>query len=170
MPAALPCSLTQTVNGGDLYVPQANVSEPVGQVVYYCLTSSASTQQGALVNFNANSPAPGTPTPNVPVGTGRPFPIGTYAVKISCRPVDATNGFTRTCFFITYDGLQVYAGGASTLYGTNVPAYTLNVNPEVGGAFSILSWNGYGLTNPSQLACEIVYLGQHAGTTFPSGT
>lgn len=170
MPVALPCSLTQTADGRDLYVPQPNVSEPTGEVVYYNLTSSASTQQGALVDFSLTSPAPGTPLPNTPIGTGRKFPVGTYLVKLSTRLAMAPNGFTRSTFVIAWDGLQLFGGGDNHLRNDFTVEYAINVNPGGSGAFNILSWNAYGLTNPSQLQCEIVLLSQNQGTQFAINT
>lgn len=170
MPASLPSQVTQTVNGGDLYVPQANVSEPVGEVVYYNLVASASTQQGALVDFSLTSPAPGTPLPNSPIGTGRKFPIGTYLVKLSTRLAMAPNGFARSTFVISWDGLQLFGGGSNHLRNDFTVEFAINVNPGGSGAFNILSWNAYGLTNPSQLQCEIVLISQDQGTQFAINT
>jgi len=117
MPVALPCSLTKTAGGADLYVDQ-NAAVPVGQSVYFnTVVAPSGGAPGGVVPFQTIYPIYNPAVlPNVTngVGLGCKIPPGVYLARLSVPNVgEAANGFTKGCFTFTWDGANLTAGASS---------------------------------------------------------
>jgi hypothetical protein len=164
MPVSLPCSLTKTADGRDLYVSD-NQGYPNGTIAYFNVVSAPSGgAPGGVVPFDAIYP-PFTAPPPFPVGIGQgiPIPPGVYLCRLSVPAVgEAPSGLTKACFVITWDGTQLTAGGAASPDNFNAAScYIGTLTNGTTGVANILVWGYTGLIGANASAeIEITLLQQ----------
>lgn len=164
MPASLPCSLTQTADGRDLYVYD-NQGAPNGTVVYFnTVLAPSGGAPGGNVPFNAIYPVYNPAVPSViGIGQGVPIPPGVYLFRLSVPAVgEAPSGLTKACFTGTWDGTQLTAGAAASPDNFNTSScYIGTLTNGTTGVANILSWGFTGLIGANVTATiEVVLLQQ----------
>jgi len=116
MPSQLPCSLTKTAGGADLYADQ-NPAIPIGSTVYYNQVQSSTQAPLGIVPFSAVYPVyvPGVaPSVTNGVGLGVKIPAGVYLARLSVPNVgESPSGFTKACFTFTWDGANLTSGASA---------------------------------------------------------
>jgi len=119
MPNQLPCSLTQTAGGADLYLND-NPAQPLGSSLLFEQVQGAAPTPGSpggIIDFSTGyTPiVPGSPPVSGTIyGTGLKQPPGVYLARLSVPNVgEAANGFTKGCFTFTWDGVNLTAGASS---------------------------------------------------------
>jgi hypothetical protein len=160
MPVSLPCSLTQTAGGADLYLND-NPAQPLGSsLLFMSVTGAAPTPSapGANIDFSTGYPAyvPGTPVVSGTVyGSGFKQPPGVYLARLSVPNVgEAANGFTKGCFTFTWDGANLTAGASSNPsndVGQALCSIATTVNGTTGFA-SVLTWGWRNLVGAAPTA------------------
>jgi hypothetical protein len=163
MPAALPCSLTQTADGRDLYIYD-NQGAPAGSVVYFNSLPGTGGVIGGNVPFNIVYPVYNPAVPSViGVGLGVPIPPGVYLFRLSVPSEGAApNGLTKACFVGTWDGTNLTAGGASSPDNFNTSSAFIGTSTNgTTGVPNILTWGFTGLVGSVNVATlEVVLLQQ----------
>jgi len=164
MPVSLPCSLTKTADGRDLYVYD-NQGYPNGTIAYYnVVVAPSGGNPGGNVPFDAIYPAFTSPPPfPVGIGQGIPIPPGVYLARLSVPAVgEAPSGLTKACFTLTWDGTQLTAGAAASPDNFNTSScYIGTLTNGATGVANILQWGFTGLIGANVTATiEIVLLQQ----------
>ena len=161
MPSQLPCSLTQTAGGTDLYVPD-NAGAPNGSVVYFnTVFAPTGGAPGGVVPFNTIYPVyTGGAVPANGVGLGVPIPPGVYLARMSVPAVGEAQ-FTKACFTFTWDGTQLTAGAVFSPNNFTLPSCFIATNTNgVSGVANILAWGWQNLPANSTATIEVVLLQQ----------
>ena len=164
MPASLPCSLSQTADGRDLYVFD-NPGYPNGTVAYFnTVLAPSGGAPGGVVPFNAIYPVynPAVPATNG-IGQGIPIPPGVYLFRLSVPAVgEAPSGLTKACFTGTWDGTNLTAGGAASPDNFNTSSCFIGTSTNgTTGVPNILVWGFTGLVGSATTATiEVVLLQQ----------
>jgi len=163
MPASLPCSLTQTADGRDLYVEQ-NQGYPVGTVAYFnTVLAPSGGNPGGVVPWDVIYPVYSGVTPSVTngIGQGIPIPPGVYLFRLSVPAVgEAPSGLSKACFTGTWDGVNLTAGGAASPDNFNTSScYIGTTFNGTTGVPNILVWGFTGLVGSATTATiEVVLL------------
>jgi hypothetical protein len=164
MPSQLPCSLTQTAGGADLYVAD-NQGAPNGTVVYFnTVVAPTGGAPGGVVPFNLIYPVynPAVPAENG-IGQGVPIPPGVYLARLSVPAVgDSPSGFTKGCFVFTWDGTQLTAGAVSEPSSdfNQANCYIGTFTNGTTGIANVFVWGWRGLVAPATATVEVVLLQQ----------
>jgi hypothetical protein len=173
MPVTLPCSLTKTAGGADLYVDQ-NPALPVGQSVYFnAVVAPGGGAPGGVVPFGAVYPVyvPGVlPSVTNGVGLGYKIPPGVYLARLAVPAVgEAANGFTKGCFTFTWDGVSITAGASSNPSNDSGAAqcYITTATNGTTGIADILVWGWRNLVGANTLAQVEVILLQRVDAFTP---
>jgi hypothetical protein len=170
MPVQLPCTLTQTAGGVDLYLND-NPGLPAGSsVLYEEVVGAAPTPSapGANIDFSTGY-APyvlGTPiVPGTVYGTGFKLPAGVYLARLDASNVgEAANGFTKGCFTFTWDGLDLTAGATSNPSNDSGAAqcYIATTTNGTTGRANILTWGWRNLVGAAPTGViNVVLLAQY---------
>jgi hypothetical protein len=168
MPVALPCSLTQTADGRDLYA-QESIVVPTGAPVYFnTVTAPSGGAPGGTVPFNAIYPVyGGGVVPTNGVGLGFPIPAGVYLARLSVPAVGEAQ-FTKACFTFTWDGTQLTAGAVFSPNNFTLPSCFISTNTNgTTGLANILVWGWQNLVGVNATATIEIVMLQHLPFVLP---